>query len=117
MFEPVDKAFDPTPLTIERPIKGPCPALVRAPGNGEPDAMRPQVVPYLSTAVPLVADDATGTELGATTTRPRHRTMVHQRFKHGGFMLLSRRQEQRHAFALPLRTERDFAAETALTPA
>jgi hypothetical protein len=117
LFEPVHQAFDPTALTIERPIKGSCTALGLAPWNGEPETVRPQVVPDVSTAVPLVADDAVGAELGATTTRPLHGTLVHQRLKHGGFMLLARRQEQRQEFALPLSTEMNFGAETAVTPA
>jgi hypothetical protein len=74
-------------------------------------------MPDFSTTVSLVAYDAARTEFRATTARPRHRSLVHQGLKHGGFVSLARGEEERHEFALPLSTEMDFGAETALTPA
>jgi hypothetical protein len=117
LFEPVDQSLDPTPLPIERAIKGTGSALILAPWNGEPDAMCPQVTSNFATAVAFVTNDAVRVEPGTTTMRPLHSPVLHQRLKHSGFVLLSRCEEQRHQLALPLGTQMDFRAETALTAA
>jgi len=77
----------------------------------------PQVAPDFAAAVPFVADETAGMELRATTVRPLHGTLGHERLKHRGFVLLPRGQEQRHELALPFGTEVDFGAEAPLAPA
>ncbi len=83
-------------------------------GDGDANAMTPQISPNASTAIGLVAHHATWPVLRAASAPAFDRTTRHERFKPNGFMPLTRCQYERHQLFLTRRAQMDFGAEAAL---
>jgi hypothetical protein len=79
-----------------------------------PDAMATQVLPNLTAAVRLVADEPVRAALRPTRAPALYLTAGHELWKHHRFMPLARRQGQGQELTRPFRPEVDFGAEAAL---
>jgi hypothetical protein len=79
-------------------------------GDGDADAMTPQLPPDVATAIGLVAYHTTRTVFGAASATAFGRTTRHECFKSNGFVALTRCQDERHQVFVPRRTQMDFGA-------
>src|SRR5262245_27636992 len=117
LLQAVDHAHHTFAGAVDAPIKGACPALVALARNGDADAMLAAVLPDRATAVPLIAYHAPRRALGPPAACTLHGPLRHQLGKHGGLMPVAGSQDEGHELALTVRTDVDFGAEAALTPA
>jgi hypothetical protein len=78
-FEAVDQARDATPQAVDPPIKGAGPVLTAFAQDGETDATLPQVRADRPTAIALIANESTGTALGASWAAPFEGPLFHER--------------------------------------
>jgi hypothetical protein len=117
LFQPIDQPRYSFSGAVDGPVKGPFPALIAPPWNGDPHAMLPRRVSHPLAALALVSHHAPGTALGPATSCPRHSAQGHQAGQHRGLMPLARRQDERHERAMAVGTDVDFRPEAALTAA
>ncbi|SRR5712692_6744573 len=117
LFESINQPFHPLTEAIEGPIKGSGPAFVLLARNGDANAVAPEVLAALATAVGFVANEATRPAFGAPAPAPFHGPAFHQGFEGHGFVPLPRGEDQRHQLAPAFRADMHFGAEAALTAA
>jgi len=117
LFESINQSFHPLAEAINGPIKGPGPAFVLLARNRDANAVAPEVLADLATAVGFVANETTRPVFGAPAPAPFHGPACHQGFEGYGFVPLSRGEDQRHQLTPAFCADMHFGAETALTAA
>ena len=83
-------------------------------GDGDADAMTPQMPPHVATAIGLVAYHTTRTVFGTASATAFDRTTRHERFKSNGFVALAGCQDESHQVFVARRTQMNFGAEPPL---
>ncbi len=86
-------------------------------GDGDADAMTPQMPPDVATAIGLVAYHTTRTVFGTASATAFDRTTRHERFKSNGFVALAGCQREGHELDTTFRAHMYFRAEPTPAPA
>lgn len=71
------------------------------------------ILPYVSAAVPCIADDPMGAALGAARSTPLDGTGLHELVEDYGLVPLSRCKDQSPQLTIPFRPQVDFGTEPA----
>jgi|SRR5215831_12426256 len=116
LLEAINHPLDPFAGPVDGPGKGAGPALVPAPGNGDPDAVLAAVLPNSPTAIALVAHHPPWPQLGPASPGPLHGSLGHQVRKHRGLMPVAGGEDEGHELPLTFGPDVDFGTEAALTP-
>lgn len=93
LLVPVNQPLNCVTLAVAAPVEGAGALFIRFPGDGDPDAMAPQILSDLTAAIGFVAHQAMRPMFRPAWAATLHGTAGHQVGEDDGFMPLTRCQE------------------------